>query len=123
MDDVRLCTTGAKVSRILGMTLGDAKRGADAWTIDEESSRPLIRQALEIGINFLDTANIYSDGTSEEIVRCAIKDFDGTLRLIALLIGAPVEPEPSLLHGLSVNTRHAARRITRAGCSARRHGC
>ena len=77
MDSVRLGTTGMRVSRIcLGcMTFGDAARGSHAWTIDEEASRPLIRQALELGINFLDTANVYSDGTSEEIVGRAIKDF------------------------------------------------
>ncbi len=77
MEYARLGATGMKVSRIcLGcMTFGDAARGNHAWTIDEESSRPLIRQALELGINFLDTANVYSDGTSEEIVGRAIKDF------------------------------------------------
>ncbi len=77
MDYIRLGTTGTKVSRIcLGcMTFGDAARGTHAWTIDEEASRPLIRQALELGVNFLDTANVYSDGTSEEIVGRAIKEF------------------------------------------------
>ena len=77
MDYIRLGTTGTKVSRIcLGcMTFGDAARGSHAWTIDEEASRPLIRQALELGVNFLDTANVYSDGTSEEIVGRAIKEF------------------------------------------------
>jgi aryl-alcohol dehydrogenase-like predicted oxidoreductase len=57
------------------MTFGTPDRGAHGWTLDEERSRPLIRQALELGINFLDTANVYSDGTSEEIVGRAIKDF------------------------------------------------
>lgn len=77
MEYVRLGTTGMKVSRIcLGcMTFGDAARGTHAWTIDEKASRPLIQQALELGINFLDTANVYSDGTSEEIVGRAIRDF------------------------------------------------
>jgi len=77
MDYVKFGTTGMKVSRIcLGcMTYGDSGRGNHAWTLNEEASRPLIRQALEMGINFLDTANAYSDGTSEEIVGRAIKDF------------------------------------------------
>jgi aryl-alcohol dehydrogenase-like predicted oxidoreductase len=77
MDYVRLGKTGMKVSRLsLGcMTYGVPGRGAHPWTLNEETSRPLIRQALEAGINFLDTANIYSDGTSEEIVGQAIKDF------------------------------------------------
>lgn len=77
MEYVRLGSTGTRVSRIcLGcMTFGDAARGTHAWTIDEEACRPLIRQALELGVNFLDTANVYSDGTSEEFVGRAIKDF------------------------------------------------
>ncbi len=77
MDTVKLGSTGLEVSRIcLGcMTYGIPDRGAHSWTLDEEKSRPLIRQALESGITFLDTANVYSDGTSEEIVGRAIKDF------------------------------------------------
>jgi 1-deoxyxylulose-5-phosphate synthase len=50
-------------------------RGTHEWTLDEEKSRPIIRQAVEAGINFFDTANVYSDGTSEEIVGAALKDF------------------------------------------------
>jgi aryl-alcohol dehydrogenase-like predicted oxidoreductase len=57
------------------MTYGDPTRGNHAWTLPEESSRPLIKQALEAGINFFDTANSYSDGSSEEIVGRALKDF------------------------------------------------
>ncbi|MDB5549637.1 MAG: aldo/keto reductase [Tardiphaga sp.] len=69
--------TGLDVSGIcLGcMTYGDATRGAHPWTMNEENSRPLIKQALDLGINFLDTANAYSEGTSEEFVGRAIKDF------------------------------------------------
>lgn len=77
MKYTRLGRTGLKVSRLcLGcMTYGIPDRGKHAWTLDEERSRPLIRQALESGINFFDTANAYSDGTSEEIVGRAIRDF------------------------------------------------
>ena len=57
------------------MSFGDPKLGAHPWTLDEESSRPLIRQAVEAGINFFDTANVYSAGTSEEIVGRALRDF------------------------------------------------
>ncbi len=57
------------------MTYGVPDRGDHAWTLPEEQSRPLIRAALEAGINFLDTANTYSDGTSEEIVGRAVRDF------------------------------------------------
>lgn len=77
MKYVKFGSTGLEVSQLcLGcMTYGAADRGAHSWTLDEVRSRPLIRQALEAGINFLDTANTYSDGTSEEIVGRAIKDF------------------------------------------------
>ncbi|MEU1271572.1 aldo/keto reductase [Streptomyces sp. NPDC005799] len=77
MQYVKLGSTGLDVSRIcLGcMTYGLPDRGTHEWTLDEEASRPLIRQALDAGINFFDTANVYSDGTSEEIVGKALRDF------------------------------------------------
>src|ERR1700734_3988819 len=77
MEYVRLGRTGLQVSRItLGcMTYGTPDRGNHSWTMPEEASRPLIRQALDLGINFFDTANVYSDGTSEEIVGRALKEF------------------------------------------------
>jgi aryl-alcohol dehydrogenase-like predicted oxidoreductase len=69
--------TDLNVSRIcLGcMTYGEPSRGNHAWTLPEESSRPLIKQAIESGINFFDTANSYSDGSSEEIVGRALRDY------------------------------------------------
>lgn len=77
MDYVKLGSTGLEVSRLcLGcMTYGVSDRGAHPWTLDEETSRPFIKRALELGINFFDTANTYSDGTSEEIVGRALRDF------------------------------------------------
>jgi len=77
MQFTRLGRTGLSVSRLcLGcMTYGVPERGMYSWTLDEEKSRPLIRQAIEAGINFFDTANIYSDGTSEEIVGRALREF------------------------------------------------
>src|SRR6201991_2023865 len=77
MDYVKFGKTGLDVSRLcVGcMTFGVADRGAHSWTLDEDKSRPLIKQALEAGINFFDTANVYSDGTSEEILGRALKDF------------------------------------------------
>lgn len=77
MDYVNLGRTGLKVSRLcLGcMTYGTPERGKHPWTLDEAQSRPFIQKALELGINFFDTANAYSDGTSEEIVGRALKDF------------------------------------------------
>lgn len=77
MKYVRLGMTGLRVSRIcLGcMTYGVPDRGAHPWSLNEEASRPFIKRALELGINFFDTANTYSDGTSEEIVGRALRDF------------------------------------------------
>jgi aryl-alcohol dehydrogenase-like predicted oxidoreductase len=77
MDYVNLGKTGLKVSRLcLGcMSYGIPDRGSHLWTLREEQSRPFIKRALEIGINFFDTANVYSDGTSEEIVGRALRDF------------------------------------------------
>ncbi len=77
MDHVKLGSTGLDVSRVaLGcMSYGTPDRGTHPWTLTEEDSRPFIKQALELGINFFDTANMYSDGTSEEIVGRALQDF------------------------------------------------
>ena len=77
MDYRRLGTSGLKVSRLaLGcMTYGEPTRGPHEWTLPEDESRPLIRAALEAGINFFDTANGYSAGSSEEILGRALKDF------------------------------------------------
>jgi aryl-alcohol dehydrogenase-like predicted oxidoreductase len=77
MQYANLGTTGLEVSRIcLGcMTYGDPARGTHAWVLKEDESRPFIRRALDAGINFFDTANVYSIGASEEIVGRALRDF------------------------------------------------
>jgi 1-deoxyxylulose-5-phosphate synthase len=77
MEYLKLGRTGLDVSRIcLGcMSFGVPDRGPHPWTLDEERSRPFIKKALELGIVFFDTANVYSDGTSEEILGRALKDF------------------------------------------------
>jgi aryl-alcohol dehydrogenase-like predicted oxidoreductase len=74
---VRLGGTGLKVSAVvLGcMSYGTPERGNHAWTLPEEESRPFVRQALEAGITTFDTADVYSDGTSEEIVGRALKEY------------------------------------------------
>ena len=56
------------------MTYGVPERGSHPWSLNEEQSRPLLARALELGINFFDTANVYSDGTSEEIVGRALRE-------------------------------------------------
>src|SRR6202048_3563144 len=77
MKYTKLGRTGLDVSRIcLGcMSYGGGNRGSHAWSLPEEESRPFIKKALEAGINFFDTANRYSLGSSEEILGRAIKDF------------------------------------------------
>jgi aryl-alcohol dehydrogenase-like predicted oxidoreductase len=76
MEYTRLGNSGLKVSRLcLGcMTYGVPERGSHPWSLNEEQSRPLIARALDLGINFFDTANVYSDGTSEEIVGRALRE-------------------------------------------------
>ena len=97
MDYVNLGATGLKVSRIcLGtMTYGSSKWRE--WVLDEEASRPLIKQALEAGINFFDTADMYSLGASEEVLGRALKDF-GPARdkvIIATKVFYPVGDDPN----------------------------
>ncbi|MFD6096977.1 aldo/keto reductase [Nocardiopsis flavescens] len=77
MEHVAFGRTGLRVSPVtLGcMSYGDPARGAHPWSLDEESARPFIRRALEAGINFFDTANVYSDGTSEEIVGRLLNEY------------------------------------------------
>ncbi|WP_027133669.1 aldo/keto reductase [Geminicoccus roseus] len=77
MQYVKLGRTGLDVSRLcLGcMSYGDPAKGTHAWSMAEDESRPFIKKALDLGINFFDTANVYSDGSSEEIVGRALKDF------------------------------------------------
>jgi aryl-alcohol dehydrogenase-like predicted oxidoreductase len=73
----KLGTTGLDISAIcLGcMSFGESRRGSHEWTLDENASRAMIKQALDNGINFFDTANVYSDGTSEEFVGRALREF------------------------------------------------
>lgn len=77
MEYVKLGNTGLDVSRLcLGcMGFGVAERWIHPWILDEERSRPIMKKALELGINFFDTANVYADGTSEEIVGRALKEY------------------------------------------------
>jgi aryl-alcohol dehydrogenase-like predicted oxidoreductase len=77
MEYTNLGNTGLEVSRIcLGcMGFGDAEKWTHKWVLNEQDSRPVIQKAIELGINFFDTANIYSLGTSEEYTGRALKDF------------------------------------------------
>jgi len=98
MEYVKFGKTGLDVSRLcIGcMTYGIPDRGQHPWTLEEEKSRPLIKQAVELGINFFDTANVYSDGTSEEILGRALKEY--TRRedvVIATKVNGRVRPGPN----------------------------
>ena len=75
MEYVNLGSTGLKVSRICLGTMTYGSKKWREWVLEEEQSRPLIRQAIEAGINFFDTADMYSLGVSEEILGRALKDF------------------------------------------------
>jgi 1-deoxyxylulose-5-phosphate synthase len=76
MDTIRLGTSGLEVSRIvLGcMSYGEPDRGSHAWTLDLDATRPFFRRAVEAGITTFDTANVYSDGSSEEITGRLVKE-------------------------------------------------
>ena len=76
MKYTKLGSSGLEVSRIcLGcMSFGEKSPGAHDWSLDEASSRPIIEKALDLGINFFDTANAYSRGSSEEITGRALRD-------------------------------------------------
>ncbi|MEZ5996865.1 MAG: aldo/keto reductase [Hyphomonadaceae bacterium] len=77
MQYANLGRTGLKVSRIcLGcMSYGDPGKGAHSWALPEAESKPFFKRAIEAGINFFDTANVYSDGASEEVTGRALKEF------------------------------------------------
>ncbi|MED4224597.1 aldo/keto reductase [Neobacillus cucumis] len=77
MEYMKLGNTGLDVSRLcLGcMSFGEAEKWIHQWVLNEEQSRPIIKKALDLGINFFDTANVYSMGTSEEILGRALKDY------------------------------------------------
>src|SRR5436305_11641116 len=77
MEYTKLGNTGMDVSRICIGCMGfwDAEHWFHKWVLNEENSRPIIKKALDLGINFFDTANVYSLGKSEEILGRALKDF------------------------------------------------
>lgn len=119
MQYIKLGTTGLDVSSIAigAMTYGDPKRGHPVWSLNEEASRPLIKHALDAGINFFDTANMYSYGSSEEILGRALKDFaDRDDVVIATKLRHPMRPGHPNGYGLSrkaimTEVDHSLRRL------------
>jgi aryl-alcohol dehydrogenase (NADP+) len=97
MEYVNLGSTGVKVSRLcLGMMTYGTPKWRE-WVLDEEASRPLIKRALDGGINFFDTADVYSDGVSEEVTGRALKHF-GVRRdqvVVATKVFNPMGPDPN----------------------------
>ena len=108
MDYVRLGSTGLKVSRLcLGCMTYGSKKWRD-WVLEEDESRPFFRRALEAGINFFDTADMYSDGVSEEITGRALKEFAARDRVvIATKVFNPMGDDPNQ-RGLSRKHIHHA---------------
>lgn len=96
MDYVNLGSTGLKVSRICLGTMTYGSKKWREWVLEEEESRPFIQRALELGINFFDTADMYSVGVSEEIVGRALKDFVARDRVvIATKVFNPMGDDPN----------------------------
>ena len=98
MQHTRLGRSGLKVSRLcLGcMSYGDPSRGRHPWVLPEDQARPLIRAALEAGINFFDTANVYAGGTSEAILGRALKDFARRDEVVvATKVWGPMRADPN----------------------------
>jgi aryl-alcohol dehydrogenase-like predicted oxidoreductase len=99
MEYVKLGRTGLDVSRIcLGcMTYADGARGSHPWALDEAASRPFFKQAIDAGINFFDTANVYSAGTSEEFLGRALKELgvDRDNIVIATKVHGVMRPGPN----------------------------
>jgi aryl-alcohol dehydrogenase-like predicted oxidoreductase len=103
MEYKNLGKTGLKVSRIcLGcMSYGVPERGNHLWTLGEEQTRPFIHRALDVGINFFDTANVYSDGSSEEIVGKLLREAGKRDEIVlATKVHGPMRKDPTG-HGLS----------------------
>ena len=106
MEYIKLGNAGLRVSEIiLGcMSFGEPGRGNHAWSLPEDESRPFIEQALAAGINTFDTADVYSDGSSEEIVGRALKDMAKREEVvIASKVNGRMYPGP---HGMGLSRAH-----------------
>jgi aryl-alcohol dehydrogenase (NADP+) len=97
MDYVSFGSTGLKVSRLALGTMGFGSRSWRKWALDEEESRPILRRALELGINFFDTADMYSFGLSEEILGRGFKEFGADRHRVVIATKAfmPMSDDPN----------------------------
>jgi len=101
MEYTTLGTTGMSVSRIC---LGCMSFGSDEWMLDEDESRELIERAIDLGINFFDTANVYSSGESEEILGNVLADYDRDEQVVATKVRWPGAKDHRNAEGLSRKT-------------------
>ena len=118
MEYVNFGSTGLKVSRLALGTMGFGSRTWRKWALDEDESRPIIRKALELGINFFDTADMYSLGLSEEILGRALKEFEAPRHRVVLATKAcsPMSDDPNdrglsrkhLFHSIDASLRRLA---------------
>ena len=109
MEYVNLGKAGIKVSRLCLGAMTYGSKSWREWVLEEEEGRPFIRRALELGINFFDTADMYSLGASEEILGRALKDFGGSRDRVAIAtkVFNPMGDDPNQ-RGLSrKHIRHA----------------
>ena len=97
MEYTKLGNTGLDVSRIClgGMSFGDVSSGFHAWTLNEDDSRKIIKRAIELGINFFDTANCYSAGTSEEYLGRALKGLNRDEIVVATKVFIRMRESPN----------------------------
>lgn len=97
MEYVRLGTTGLKVSRLCLGAMTYGRKSWREWVLEEEESRPFLQRALDLGINFFDTADVYSLGGSEEVLGKALRDFGpGRDRVvIATKVFNPMSDDPN----------------------------
>ncbi|QLH78367.1 aldo/keto reductase [Halosimplex rubrum] len=108
MEYTTLGSTGMEVSRIClgGMSFG---KNGEEWTLDEEGSREIIERAIDLGINFFDTANVYSQGESEEIIGNVLADYDRDEQVVATKVFFPPYSD-SLEEGAHPNTSGLSRK-------------
>jgi aryl-alcohol dehydrogenase-like predicted oxidoreductase len=102
MEYTTLGSTGMEVSKIcLGcMSFGDE----EPWMLDESEGREIIDRAIDLGVNFFDTANAYSDGRSEEILGNALAEYDRDEQVVATKVRFPVGEDTPNASGLSRKT-------------------
>ena len=112
MQYTRLGKSSLNVSRVcLGcMGFGDAAHGQHSWTLDEEVSRAIIRRALELGINFFDTAIVYQNGTSEQYLGRALRDF-ARREDVVVATKFPVRTQEEILAAYDAVTREQLQQL------------